>query len=126
MCPDGRADLHVWHNRIPACLPPHAPAHVPTQLTIHPSLLRARAVFRLEGSLNPADYGETLCRATACEVLARRIIHKAPRHRLQSIYSTRYRYREADGDASASTCALEQAIDQHCTVSGWMQREQGD
>jgi hypothetical protein len=66
---------------------------------------------------NPADYDENLCRATACEVLARRIVHNLPAGRLEAVMSTRFRYRESDGDASAATSALETAIDQHCTVS---------
>lgn len=67
--------------------------------------------------LNPPDYGESICRATACEVLARRIVHNLAVDRLESVMSTRFRYRESDGDASAPTSALETAIDQHCTVS---------
>jgi hypothetical protein len=67
--------------------------------------------------LNPPDYGESVCRATACEVLARRIVHTLDPDRLESVMSTRFRYRESDGDASAPTSALESAIDQHCTVS---------
>ena len=66
--------------------------------------------------ISPADYDENLSRATACEVIARRITHIVPRHRLQSVMSTRFRWRESDGDASAAACALETAIDQHCTV----------
>ena len=66
---------------------------------------------------NPADYDENLCRATACEVLARRLVHNLPGGRLESVMSTRFRYRESDGDASAPVSALETAIDQHCTVS---------
>lgn len=68
--------------------------------------------------LNPPDYDESICRATACEVLARRIIHNLPPDRLESVMSTRFRYRESDGDESAPTSALESAIDQHCTVRG--------
>lgn len=67
--------------------------------------------------MNPADYDENLCRATACEVLARRIVHNLPGGRLEAVMSTRFRYRESDGDTSAATSALETAIDQHCTVS---------
>jgi len=74
-------------------------------------------MFMREGYLNPTDYDETLCRATACEVIARRMVRHFPAHRLQSVMSTRFRYREPDGDASAPTSALETAIDQHCTVS---------
>lgn len=65
---------------------------------------------------NPADYDENLVRAMACEVLARRIVHNLPAGRLESVMSTRFRYRESDGDASAPVSALETAIDQHCTV----------
>lgn len=52
--------------------------------------------------------------ATACEVLARRIVHLMPQERLAAVMSTRYRFREADGDESAMSSALELAID-----SGW-------
>jgi hypothetical protein len=65
---------------------------------------------------NPADYDENLCRATACEVLARRIVHTIPQDRLESVMSTRFRYRESDGDISAASSCLETAIDQHATV----------
>ena len=80
------------------------------------SLLRARATFLRDGYLNPPDYDESLCRATACEVLARRIIHTIPPDRLESVMSARFRYRESDGDESPATSCLETAIDQHCTV----------
>lgn len=65
---------------------------------------------------NPADYDENICRAKACEVLARRIVHNLSQDRLESVMSTRFRYRESDGDVSAATSCLETAIDQHCTV----------
>jgi hypothetical protein len=80
------------------------------------SLLRARATFIRDGNLNPADYDEGVCRATACEVLARRIVHNLRLDRLESVMSTRFRYRDSDGDVSAPTSTLETAIDQHCTV----------
>jgi hypothetical protein len=80
------------------------------------SLLRAKATFMADGYANPADWDEALCRATACEVLARRIVHNLPVDRLESVMSTRFRYRESDGDVSAPTSCLETAIDQHCTV----------
>lgn len=70
-----------------------------------------------EAHNNPADYDENLCRATAAEVLARRIVHNLPIDKLESIMSTRYRYRESDGDESAPSSALEIAADQHDTVS---------
>lgn len=73
-------------------------------------------MFMRDGYLNPTDYEETFCRGTACEVVARRMLRHFPAHRLQNVMSTRFRYRESDGDASAPTSALETAIDQHCTV----------
>ncbi|GFZ42615.1 hypothetical protein JCM24511_00332 [Saitozyma sp. JCM 24511] len=79
-------------------------------------LLRARATFIRDGNLNPADYDEGVCRATACEVLARRIVHNLRLDRLESVMSTRFRYRDSDGDVSAPTSTLETAIDQHCTI----------
>jgi hypothetical protein len=78
---------------------------------------------------NPADFGENLGRgnvgqlicsshhthemvtAIACEVLARRIVHVSPPDRLAVIMSTRFRHREADGDESELSSALEVAID---------------
>ncbi|ORY27438.1 hypothetical protein BCR39DRAFT_538029 [Naematelia encephala] len=79
-------------------------------------LLRARATFIRDGYLNPPDYDEAQCRATACEVLARRIVHNLPIDRLESVMSTRYKYRQSDGAESAPTSCLEAAIDQHCTI----------
>ncbi|WVO13318.1 hypothetical protein L204_100932 [Cryptococcus depauperatus] len=80
------------------------------------ALLRVKAIFTAEAYSNPADWGESLCRGTAAEVLARRIVHTLPIDRLESVMSTRYRYRESDGDNSAPTSALETAIDQHCAI----------
>ncbi|ORX33691.1 calcium activated cation channel [Kockovaella imperatae] len=79
-------------------------------------LLRARALFIREGYHNPPDYDECRCRAVACEVLARRIVHILPKDRLESVMSGRHRYRESDGDISAPVSCLEMAIDQHCTI----------
>ncbi|WWC97015.1 hypothetical protein V866_003892 [Kwoniella sp. B9012] len=79
-------------------------------------LLRAKATFMKEAYANPADYDENLCRATAAECLARRIVHNLPVDRLESVMSTRYRYKEGDGDDSPPVSALETAIDQHCTI----------
>ncbi|KAI0321937.1 calcium activated cation channel [Amylostereum chailletii] len=78
-------------------------------------LLRARSNFMLMANQNAADYDENLGRAVACEVLARRIIHKAPSDRLVTIISTRYRHLQSDGDVELSS-ALELAIDSHCTI----------
>ena len=52
----------------------------------------------------------------AAEVLARRIVQALPAERLASVMSTRFRYREIDGDASPPTSALETAIDQNALV----------
>lgn len=49
--------------------------------------------------------------AVACEVLARRIVHRAAPDRLYSIMSTRYCHRQVDGDESGVSSALELAID---------------
>lgn len=79
---------------------------------------------------NPADYDENYGRgrslsvsvytfsyvlllAIACEVLARRIVHKTPQDRLTTVMSTRYRHLEWDGDNSDLSSALELAIDTH-------------
>ena len=77
---------------------------------------------------NPADYGENLGRgifyflvslagtyyllATACEVLARRIVHLAEQEKIKNIMSSRYQHRQVDGDESEMSSALELAIDQ--------------
>ncbi|KAJ6538556.1 Ca2+-permeable cation channel activity protein [Mycena vulgaris] len=79
-------------------------------------LLRARAEFMWDANHNPADYGRNLGRATACEVLARRIVHMAPPETLNSIMSTRFQHIQADGDRSDMSSALEMAIDSHCTI----------
>jgi hypothetical protein len=54
--------------------------------------------------------------ATACEVLARRIVHLAPPETLNAIMSTRFQHIQADGDKSDTSSALEMAIDSHCTI----------
>ncbi|KAJ7241905.1 hypothetical protein B0H12DRAFT_1203933 [Mycena haematopus] len=79
-------------------------------------LLRARAEFMWDMNHNPADYGENLGRATACEVLARRIVHLAPPETLNAIMSTRFQHIQVDGDESDMSSALEMAIDSHCTI----------
>ncbi|KAI0747298.1 calcium activated cation channel [Irpex lacteus] len=79
-------------------------------------LLRARKEFIWDANHNPADYDENLCRAIACEVLARRIVHVSPPDRITPMLSTRYTHREVDGDNSDKTSALEMAIDSHCTI----------
>ncbi|KDR83970.1 hypothetical protein GALMADRAFT_236519 [Galerina marginata CBS 339.88] len=79
-------------------------------------LLRARAEFMWDANHNPADFGENRGRATACEVLARRIVHLAEPDRIRAIMSTRYQHRQIDGDESEMSSALEMAIDQHCTI----------
>ncbi|KAI0638379.1 hypothetical protein C8Q77DRAFT_1154034 [Trametes polyzona] len=79
-------------------------------------LLRARKEFIWEANHNPADFGENECRATACEVLARRVVHQAPPEKISAIMSSRFRHREIDGDVSGRVSALEMAIDSHCTI----------
>ncbi|KIM68913.1 hypothetical protein SCLCIDRAFT_1209129 [Scleroderma citrinum Foug A] len=79
-------------------------------------LLRAHAEFIWDANHNPANYGENLGRATACEVLARRIIHQSSPDRMIPMMTTLYRCKEADGDISVASTALEVAIDNHCTI----------
>ncbi|KAL0949283.1 hypothetical protein HGRIS_009360 [Hohenbuehelia grisea] len=79
-------------------------------------LLRAHAQFMWDANHNPADYGENHGRAIACEVLARRVVHRAAPDRLYSIMSTRYRHRQIDGDDSDMCSALELAIDSRCSI----------
>ncbi|KAG6817856.1 hypothetical protein H0H87_001688 [Tephrocybe sp. NHM501043] len=80
------------------------------------ALLRARAEFMWDANHNPADYGENVGRAIACEVIARRIVHMSPPERLRSIMSSRFKHRQVDGDESDMSSALEVAIDSHCTI----------
>ncbi|KAJ7228413.1 hypothetical protein GGX14DRAFT_612754 [Mycena pura] len=79
-------------------------------------LLRARAEFMYDADHNPADYGENLGRATACEVLARRIVHISPPDTLNEIMSMRFQHVQVDGYISDMSSALEMAIDSHCTI----------
>lgn len=58
-----------------------------------------------------SHHAHEMSTAIACEVLARRIVHLSPSDRLASIMSTRFRHREADGDESELSSALEVAID---------------
>jgi len=51
--------------------------------------------------------------AIACEVLARRIVHKMAPDRLNAVMSTRYKHKQIDGDDSDPASALEMAIDTH-------------
>ncbi|KAL4081565.1 hypothetical protein V8B97DRAFT_1923778 [Scleroderma yunnanense] len=79
-------------------------------------LLRAHAEFIWDANHNPADHGENLGRAIACEALARRIIHQSSPDKIIPMMTIRYRYREADGDISVAASALEVAIDNHCII----------
>ncbi|KAF4601188.1 hypothetical protein EYR38_005838 [Pleurotus pulmonarius] len=79
-------------------------------------LLRAQAEFMWDANHNAADYGENYGRAVACEVLARRIVHRAAPDRLYTIMSTRYCHRQVDGDESGVASALELAIDSQCYI----------
>ncbi|EIN10527.1 calcium activated cation channel [Punctularia strigosozonata HHB-11173 SS5] len=80
------------------------------------ALLRARRRFMWEANHSPADYGENWGRAIACEVIARRVCHQAPRDRLTYMMSHRYQIIESDGDNSDKESAVEIAIDSHCTI----------
>ncbi|EJD01312.1 calcium activated cation channel [Fomitiporia mediterranea MF3/22] len=79
-------------------------------------LLQARQSFMWDANHNAADYDEYYGRAIACEVLARRIVHRAPPDRLTTTMSKRYCRLEWDGDKSELQSALELAIDTHCTI----------
>jgi hypothetical protein len=57
-----------------------------------------------------------IVKATACEVIARRICHKASRDRLTYVMSHRYQIVESDGDLSGKESAMEIAIDSHWFV----------
>ncbi|KAH9833732.1 uncharacterized protein C8Q71DRAFT_838808 [Rhodofomes roseus] len=80
------------------------------------ALLRARKEFMWDANTNPADYGENLGRAVACEVLARRVLHQAPPDKTVVMLSTRFRFKEVDDGDSEKASALELAIDSHCTI----------
>jgi hypothetical protein len=79
-------------------------------------LLRARTEFKYDANHDAADYDENFGRAIACEVLARRVVHKSSPDRIPAIMSTRHRHREIDGDISEKCSVLELAIDTHCTI----------
>ncbi|KAI6105899.1 hypothetical protein F5141DRAFT_1126719 [Pisolithus sp. B1] len=79
-------------------------------------LLTAHAGFIWDANHNPADHGENLGRAVACEVLARRIVHQSPFEKMIPMVTTRYRHKHIDGDISVASSALEIAIDNNCTV----------
>lgn len=51
--------------------------------------------------------------AIACEVLARRVIHRSPPEKIHSMMSTRFTHREVDGDESDRLSAIELGIDSH-------------
>ncbi|EJU06559.1 calcium activated cation channel [Dacryopinax primogenitus] len=79
-------------------------------------LLRARRTFWEQAQMSPADYDEHMARATACEVLARKLVHVVSPERLNHVMSKRFRYKTWDDEESAAVSALELAIDQHCTI----------
>ncbi|KIJ56958.1 hypothetical protein M422DRAFT_23093 [Sphaerobolus stellatus SS14] len=80
------------------------------------ALLRTRHTFVKDASTSISDWDENMSRAVACEVLARRIVHQIDPSRLQSVMSTRYRYREANGDVSTPSSVLEYAVDQDSVI----------
>ncbi|GJJ07175.1 hypothetical protein Clacol_001375 [Clathrus columnatus] len=77
------------------------------------ALLRAQQTFLRDASHNIADWDENLCRATACEIIARKLIHIVGPERLASIMSTRYRYRDNEGNISSPSSVFEFAVDKH-------------
>lgn len=79
-------------------------------------LLIAHAGFIWDANHNPADHGENLGRAVACEVLARRIVHQSSSEKMTPMVTTRYRHRHVDGEISVASSALEIAIDNNCTI----------
>ncbi|KAG8218558.1 hypothetical protein J3R82DRAFT_4199 [Butyriboletus roseoflavus] len=79
-------------------------------------LLRAHSEFLRDARRNPANHTENLCRAVACEVLARRIVHQTPLDKVIPMITNRYNYRESDGDISEASSALEVAVDNHCII----------
>lgn len=79
-------------------------------------LLIAHAGFVWDANHNPADHGENLGRAVACEVLARRIVHQSSSEKMIPMVTTRYRHRHVDGEISVASSALEIAIDNNCTI----------
>ncbi|KAI6034454.1 hypothetical protein PISMIDRAFT_672686 [Pisolithus microcarpus 441] len=79
-------------------------------------LLIAHAGFIWDANHNPADHGENLGRAVACEVLARRIVHQSSSEKMIPMVTTRYRHRHVDGEISVASSALEIAIDNNCTI----------
>ncbi|KAF8351641.1 calcium activated cation channel [Amanita rubescens] len=81
--------------------------------TLPYALLRARGLFIHDANRNPADYGENLGRAVACEVLAKSVVHASPRDKLASIMSSRYKFTEDNAEHPVMSSALELAIDQN-------------
>ena len=83
-----------------------------TLTTILRIMMRTMAEVRRVGrTLQDPELMLYFYQAIACEVLARRIVHRAPQDRLNSLMSTRYRHLESDGDKSDLSSALELAID---------------
>ena len=100
----------------------------------------------LEANRNPADYGENRGRgnsnslfvrlsqcpqsksvlsAAACEAFARKVVHQAPREKLTTLMSTRFKHRQPDGDIEMSS-ALEIAIDSHWYFSPYLNNLRND
>jgi hypothetical protein len=70
------------------------------QVLFNPCLNHAQE-FMWDADHSPADYDENYGRAMACEVLARRIIHQAPRERLVYMMSNRFQTMDWDGKSLA-------------------------
>lgn len=87
-----------------------------TRTTTRQTMARMLPEVRLDPSGRVPTVFPTLIEripASACEILARRILHAMPSERLNVIMATRFRHREWDGDESAVSSALEIAVDQH-------------
>ncbi|KAG9317378.1 hypothetical protein JVU11DRAFT_1577 [Chiua virens] len=79
-------------------------------------LLRAHFEFIRESRRDPANHGENLGRAVACEVIARKVVHQTPLDKVVGLVTNRYRYRENDGEISEASSTLEVAVENHCTI----------
>lgn len=80
------------------------------------ALLEARRFFVRQGYKDPADADEHMCRALACEAIARRLIARLPLRDQYRVLSHRFTYLDPndDDDETLPLSALESATDQRC------------
>lgn len=64
------------------------------------ALLQARHHFQNNAHQNPSDFEENMCRATACEVLARIVVARLDLMEQYEVLSARFTIIESDGDES--------------------------